>query len=187
MIPTPAPSQLLAAMAALVVLAAGARSSLAQRAGESGLLDPKSGRFANLFTNEPARDPDTVAAPAAKVFAALPAVYEALPLPLSLVDTSSSARMLGGVRITVRRPLGGNRLSMLLECGTGIHGPNAERYTLQVTAMSVVQPLDATRSLVQTRVEGSATPNGLSTSVRCTSTGRLEELILGQLRKELGL
>jgi hypothetical protein len=40
---------------------------------------------------------------------------------------------------------------------------------------------------VQTRVEGTASPNGLSTTVRCSSTGRLEERFAELLRKELGL
>jgi hypothetical protein len=170
----------------LVVLGGAARPAAAQRAGESGgAIDAKSGRFASIVAGEPARAPDTVAVSDARAFAALPAVFEALPVPLSVVDSSS--KVMGALRVLVRRPIGGQRLSLLLECGTGNYGPNAERYTVQLTLLAFVRPVDATHSEVQTRVEGTASPNGLSTTVRCSSTGRLEERFAELLRKELGL
>lgn len=172
--------------AVIVALIAGVRPAAAQRAGESGLIDIKSGRFStNVFANEPARDPDTLAAPIAKVWAALPTVYEALGVPLTLVDTTY--RVLGAVRVTVRRPIAGNRLSLLLECGTGIYGPVAERYTVQLTLVSAVRAIDDTHAALETRVEGNAAQNGVNTSVRCGSTGRLEEKVAQLVRKELGL
>jgi hypothetical protein len=169
----------------LLVLAA-ARPAAGQRAGESGgAIDMKSGRFANVFANGPARAPDTLAVSEARVFAAMPAVFAALPVPLSVVDSSS--KVMGALRVSVRRPIGGQRLSLLLECGTGNYGPNAERYSVQLTLLAVARAIDSTHSEVQTRVEGNASPNGLSTTVRCSSTGRLEERFAELLRKELGL
>ncbi|HEY2026176.1 MAG TPA: hypothetical protein VGG78_04160 [Gemmatimonadaceae bacterium] len=158
----------------------------AQRAGESGLIDPRSGRFSTrVFANEPARDPDTLSASAATVWAALPAVYDTLAVPLTLVDTAS--RVLGAVRVAVRRPIAGNRLSFLLECGTGVYGPAADSYAVQLTLVSVVRPVDATHSALETRVEGDAAQNGVNSSVHCGSTGRLEAKVVQLLRKELGL
>lgn len=178
------PGRILGGAAVLLALAAAPAS--AQRAGESGwAIDIKSGRYGTVFSAEPARAPDTVATTDAHVFAVLPKVFEAIGVPLSVVDTSS--KVMGALRVPVRRPIGGQRLSLLLECGTGSYGPNAERYTVQLTLLAAVHAVDAAHTEVQTRVEGNASPNGLSTVVKCMSTGRLEDRFAEQLRKELGL
>ena len=173
---------------AIILLVTGVawRPAAAQRAGENGgAIDLKSGRFANVFSTEPARAPDTLATTDAQVFAVLPKVFEAIGVPLSVVDTSS--KVMGALRVPVRRPIGGQRLSLLLECGTGSYGPNAERYTVQITLLAAVRAVDAGHTEVQTRVEGNASPNGLSTVVKCMSTGRLEDRFTELLKKELGL
>jgi len=112
-------------------------------------------------------------------------VFEAIGVPLSVVD--SGTKVMGALRVPVRRPIGGQRLSLLLECGTGSYGPNAERYSVQLTLLAAVRAVDAGHAEVQTRVEGNASPNGLSTVVKCMSTGRLEDRFTEQLKKELGL
>ena len=173
---------------AILLLVAGAawQPAAAQRAGETGgAIDLKSGWFGSVFSTEPAHTPDTLATTDAHVFAVLPKVFEAIGVPLSVVDTNS--KVMGALRVPVRRPIGGQRLSLLLECGTGSYGPNAERYTVQLTLLAAVRAVDAGHTEVQTRVEGNASPNGLSTVVKCLSTGRLEERFTEQLKKELGL
>jgi hypothetical protein len=156
----------------------------AQRAGESGgAIDSKSGRFLNEFSGVPAHAPDTLAVSDARVFAALPAVFAALAVPLTVVD--SSAKAMGAVRVLVRRPIAGQRLSLLLECGTGTYGPNAERYSVQLTLVARARAIDSSHAEVLTMARGDAAPNGLSTSVGCASSGRLEEKFVELLRKEV--
>ena len=169
-------------VAALLIL--GSAGADAQRAGESGgAIDSKSGRFLNEFSAVPARVPDTLAASDARVFAALPAVFTRLAVPLTVID--SSAKAMGAVRVLVRRPIAGQRLSLLLECGTGSYGPNAERYSVQLTLVARARAIDSTHTELTTIVRGDASPNGLSTSVNCASSGRLEEQFAELLRKEL--
>ena len=171
---------------ALFLLAAvvAAPAAHAQRAGEaSGLFDPKSGRFGSSVGDESGRVPDTLAVPAARVWALLPAVYEEIGVPLSVVDSTNL--YLGAVRVTTRRPVAGLRLSMIIECGTGNYGPNAERYTVQLTVLTGVHSIDAGHTSIESRVMGNASPNGLSGSVRCGSNGMLEEKILSVLRDKL--
>jgi hypothetical protein len=173
------------AWGAAAILALGATRAGAQRAGESGgAIDSKSGRFLGEFSRVPARPPDTLAVSEERAFAALPAVFTALAVPLTVVD--SSAKAMGAVRVLVRRPISGQRLSMLLECGTGNYGPNAERYSVQLTLVARAKAIDSTHTEVLTMVRGDAAPNGLSTSVACASTGRLEDRFAELLRKELG-
>lgn len=168
----------------LLVTVVAAPAARAQRAGEaSGLFDPKSGRFGSSVGEEAGRVPDTLDVPAARAWAMLPAVFEELGVPLSVVDSSNL--YLGAVRVTTRRPVGGLRLSMIIECGTGNYGPNAERYTVQLTVLSGVHSIDAGHSTIESRVMGNASPNGLSGSVRCGSNGALEERIVSVLRDKL--
>ena len=156
----------------------------AQRAGEaSTLFDTRSGRFTGALVAESTREPDTLAFGAAKVWAALPGVYSELGVLITIAD--SAGQYLGAVRVTTRRPVGGLRLSMILECGTGNYGPIAERYTVQLTLLSGVHAIDATHSTIETRVAGSASPNGLSTTVKCGSNGALEEKLVAILREQL--
>jgi hypothetical protein len=169
---------------AAAIVALGAGRVEAQRAGESGgAIDAKSGRFLTEFTGVPARAPDTLAVSEARVFAALPAVFTTLAVPLTVVD--SAAKAMGAVRVLVRRPIGGQRLSLLLECGTGNYGPNAERYSVQLTLVARARAIDSTHTEVLTMVRGDAAPNGLSTSVSCASSGRLEERFAELLKKEV--
>lgn len=168
--------------AAMMVFAAGRVD--AQRAGESGgAIDARSGRFLNEFTGVPARAPDTLAVSDARVFAALPAVFSALAVPLTVVD--SSAKAMGAVRVLVRRPIAGDRLSLLLECGTGAYGSNAEHYSVKLTLLARARAIDSTHTEVLTMVRGDAAPNGVSTSVSCASSGRLEDRFAELLRKEV--
>lgn len=173
------------AWVAAAVVAVGAARAEAQRAGESGgAIDSKSGRFLTEFSGVPARAPDTLRVTEDRAFAALPAVFTALAVPLTVID--SSAKAMGAVRVLVRRPISGQRLSLLLECGTGNYGPNAERYSVQLTLVARVKAVDATHTEVLTMVRGDAAPNGLNTTVGCASTGRLEDRFAELLRKELG-
>ena len=169
---------------AAAFIALGAGRVEAQRAGESGgAIDSKSGRFLNEFNGVPAHAPDTLAVSQDRVFASLPAVFAALAVPLTVVD--STAKAMGAVRVLVRRPIAGQRLSLLLECGTGTFGPNAERYSVQLTLVARANAIDSTHTEVLTMARGDASPNGLSTSVNCASSGRLEERFAELLRKEV--
>ena len=171
-------------LGAIGVLAAFgvAPSAQAQRAGEvTTTFDPRSGRFGGEL-GAGSRTPDTLEVSADRLWSALPGAYAELGVPLTVVD--SAAHSLGSQAVS-RRPVGGLRLSRILECGTGSYGPNAERYTVQLTVLSAVQPVDAKRSVLITRVGGTAAPNGLNSSVKCESNGALEDRLVSILRTRL--
>ena len=172
------------ALAVLFALPAMSGTLAAQTTLPQGSpFDPKTGHFAASMPNE-ARPADTLAATRAKAWEALNAVYSQLGLALTIVDTGS--HVIGAVRVTQRHPVAGERLSRILECGTGQYGPNAERYTVQITVVSAVGPVGEKQTSLATRVGGTAAPNGLNSSVNCASTGVLEEKILDLMRKTLG-
>jgi hypothetical protein len=160
-----------------------APSASAQRAGEvTTTFDPRSGRFGGEL-GAGSRAPDTLAVTADRLWAVLPDAYAELGVPLTVVDTA--AHYLGARSVTMRRPVGGLRLSRIVECGSGSFGPNAEHYTVHLTVLSAVQTVDATHSLIVTTVGGSAAPNGLSSSVKCETNGALEDKLLSVLRARL--
>src|SRR4051794_40421341 len=105
-------------------LAATAIPVHAQGSARAGPFDPRSGRFATSLPNEVTRAPDTLSASADKVWAAITKAYTELGIPVTVVDTE--LKVVGALRATQRRPVGGERLSRVLECGTGPYGPNAE-------------------------------------------------------------
>lgn len=164
---------------ALLALCLASTAASAQ-SGHFGTFDPRSGRFAAAFAAEPARAADTLALSAPAAWVAISRAYERLGIPLTVVDSES--HVIGALRATQRRAIAGERLSRLLDCGLGSYGPNADRYTVQLTALSGVQALSDGRSVVETRVSGIASPNGLSSSVNCASTGALEDRVSTELR-----
>jgi hypothetical protein len=178
-------SVLFFSLMALVALPAIASTASAQGAARVGPFDPRSGRFSSVVTADPVRPPDTVAVSRDKVWAALIQVYADLGVPLTVADTES--HVIGALRVVQRKPIGGQRLSRLLECGESAYGPNAERYTVQLTSLSAVQALGAKMTTIDTRVGATATANGQSAGVACASSGVLEEKVTAMLRKALGL
>lgn len=156
----------------------------AQGAARAGPFDPRSGKFGGVISSEAARAPDTVAVSSDRVWSALSQVYSQLGIQLSVADTES--HVIGALRVVQRRPVAGERLSRLLECGTGPYGANAERYTVQLTVLTSLQSIGDKLSTIDTRVAGTAAPNGLNSTVACASSGVLEEKVTELVRKALG-
>ncbi|MFL5605868.1 MAG: hypothetical protein ACJ8AD_05445 [Gemmatimonadaceae bacterium] len=172
----------LMALVGTTVIALGAPLR-AQDGRPTGTFDLKSGRFGRNF-GEAQRPPDTLTIASSRVWAALPAVYAALDIPLSVADTGS--HVIGAMYLSRRRPIGGERLSRLLSCGDSSFGPNADHYEVQFTALSLVTPIDSAHSALTIAVNGVALANGNSQRIACNTTGRLERRILEELRKISG-
>ncbi len=171
-------------MAVLALPALGSASS-AQGVARVGPFDPRAGRFSTVISSDAARAPDTLAVSSDKVWAALIQVYADLGIPLTVADTEN--HVLGALRVVQRKPVGGVRLSRLLECGESAYGPNAERYTVQFTALTAMQSVGEKRTAIDTRVVGTATATGSSAGVACASSGVLEEKLTAMLRSVLGV
>lgn len=118
--------------------------------------------------------------PVDSVWAALPAAYDEIGIPVKTMDTD--ARLIGNRNLRVRGRLAGMRLSRIVDCGSGQMGSaNADTYTVTLEVVTTLQP-QPVGALVETWVAGFATPEGVSAqAVRCTSTGRLEERLLEAL------
>ncbi|MDB4916711.1 MAG: hypothetical protein JWM95_4355 [Gemmatimonadetes bacterium] len=148
---------------------------------EQGPFDPKTGLYGTAVTVRSTRAPDTLYASPSKIWNSLVKIYAEFGVPLTVADTSRS--VLGAIRVNQRKPIAGKRLSMLLECGSSAYGENADRYAVKLTWLTHVEELEDKRSVLEMRVSGDASPLGMSSTVTCASTGKLEELVAAALKK----
>jgi hypothetical protein len=123
-----------------------------------------------------------VAAPLPRTWAALEAAYHDLGIDVT-VRVPDEGR-LGSVGLRLVR-LDGHRASYYVDCGTDLSGPVADDARVLVTVTSGVQAQES-GSLVATRLDAEARRRNADEGVRdCTSTGKLEALILEHVRTHL--
>jgi hypothetical protein len=129
---------------------------------------------------------DAVQATPEAAWEALPKAYADLGIPVT--EVSDAARALGNSRFLVARRLGETPLSRYLECGSGLTGPFADRYRIEMLIRTSIVPAETGSVRVDTYVEASArNPEGSSnTSVACASTQRLEREIAERVRFHVG-
>jgi hypothetical protein len=127
----------------------------------------------------------TIAASRDAVWAALPAAYEALGLPLSFKEDAGFR--LGNDQIKARRALNGVQMRTILDCGSDLNGEKAETYDIKLTIeTSVAAAGDAAE--VTTMVSGlGRSPNFGNNDITCSTKGELEKRILKHVRTTLGL
>jgi len=137
------------------------------------------------FTNAVSSVWDSVVArPRAAIWAVMPDVFETLGIEATTVDPRSFVIGNPGSRVTL---IGGSpRLSAYLQCGTGLVGPNADRYdvTLQVMVQLMGDPSGGT--LLRTTLDAYARPRDSSGDpIHCSSQRTLERRILDLVGVEL--
>ena len=112
-----------------------------------------------------------------QVWRTMPAVFEALGIPLTMIDPKK--HLIGNEGFKLRQQLGTVRLSKYIECGTTQIGPNADSYEVYMTIMTDVQPAEAGGAKISTVFEASARPINFSQEYsRCSSKGVLEPKIV---------
>jgi hypothetical protein len=108
-----------------------------------------------------------------RVWGALSAVYDSLPVPVALLERRN--HVIGNEGFKVRRRLGKTALSKYLECGQSQMEPNADEYEITLAVLSRAVASDSQTTIVTTTVKASA--KGLQFAgqfSQCTSTGALE-------------
>lgn len=119
---------------------------------------------------------DTVTAAADSLWVELPKVYD--KLGIDDVGQDPSKWLFGNNGFTVRRHLGGERLSHFLRCGSTMTGDVADQYDIHMSVLTQIQPVSSDASVVRSRVQATAIPRSHSgNAVECSTTGKLEERI----------
>jgi hypothetical protein len=144
------------------------------------------GATGSTMTMTQADDPSrrTFAAPDARVWDALPAVYQTLGLPIT--DRNVQARSIGTTSFKVRRRLGDAPLSRYLDCGDTQGSPSANSYEVLLTVTTRLVPAAGDSTAVSTTVTAQARPVFVSGEyVNCGSTRALEKRFFDILNVEL--
>lgn len=125
-----------------------------------------------------------VAAPAARVWNVLPAVYQTLGLPIT--DRNVQSQSIGTTSFKVRRRLGDAPLSRYLDCGDTQGSPSANSYDVLLTVTTRLAPAAGDSTTVSTTVAAQARPVFVSGEyVNCGSTRALERRFFDLLNVEL--
>lgn len=119
--------------------------------------------------------------PASRVWPMLPSVYSVLSIPLSVVD--STHQFVVGT-VSMRRSFSDEPVSSLVDCGSSITGPNADNFTVRMKLTTQVEAASPEAARVRTIVDASGTGSA-GLTVRCASTGVLEQQIVARLRQGL--
>lgn len=129
---------------------------------------------------------DVIHATPEAVWAVLPKAYADVGIPVR--EVSDASRTLGNPRFLVSRRLGDTPLSRYLECGSGITGPFADRYRIEMLIRTAVVPDPQGGVHVETYVDAKGrNPEGSSnTQVACASTQHLEREIAQRVRALAG-
>jgi hypothetical protein len=161
--------------------AAGGQTTSAPEVARSVDLTTKDGRLlvAGVLIHQSTdvfRGED-VDGPAAKLWTALPAVYDQLGLPVNGVDTEK--RAVAAVNFRARVQLAKVRLSQYVDCGAAsTFGRAADSYTITFNIATQVVPITDTRATVATLVQAFGRPSSnAGDPIHCTSTGMLEAKI----------
>lgn len=119
--------------------------------------------------------------PVSRVWPLVVSAYSVLDIPLIAADTVS--RAVTG-QIVARRQFGGRPMELLVNCGTSMTGPNAATYLVNIKLTSRVAAATPGTTSLRTVVDASgAGTNGLT--VRCSSSGALEQLLLDRVNTGL--
>ena len=118
---------------------------------------------------------------AATVWGAVPRAYAALEIPLEGIDTGH--RFLVGV-VFVRRAFANKPLSYYVNCGSTLVGPNANTYNVRLHLQTQVDSVGPSASSVRTILNATGASDG-GITVRCSSTGDVERLIVARVKELL--
>lgn len=124
---------------------------------------------------------DTIYASVDSIWAALPAIYTALSIPLTTADPQTLR--FGNEGMKIRRRLGETSLIKLLDCGRTQIGQNADSYEIVMSVVTTLARAGIHTTVVSTGVEASGKPMQFGGSeTRCRTKGELERLIALALR-----
>ncbi len=125
-----------------------------------------------------------IAAPAARIWNALPAVYKTLGLPIT--DRNPEGNSMGTTSYKVRRHLGNVPLSRYIDCGSTQGTSSADTYEVLLNVTTRLAPVSGDTTAVSTTVDAMARPVFVSGEyINCGSTRALEKRFFDALNVEL--
>jgi hypothetical protein len=123
--------------------------------------------------------------PLERVWAILPSVYDSLGIAPAEVNAAS--RAITASNLKVRRRLGTELLTRILDCGSGQGGPSAETYEIVMTVRTQLKAAGAAATTLASEIGATGKPVAfVGDYVRCTSKTTLEQKIVDAVKRKLG-
>ncbi len=124
-------------------------------------------------------------APAKDGFDATAAVLDSLAIPVG--PRQPAAGIIGNGQIRTQRRFAGQRMSRWLDCGGGAVGPTADVYQISLALLGMLRPAgsDSTELRVVLAAGAQDFAGPLGDPISCSSSGALEERILGLVARRL--
>lgn len=107
---------------------------------------------------------------------------------IELEVRNADAGLIGNGRIKTQRRFAGDRISAWLDCGAGGRGMHADTYRVSISILGMVRAITPTSTEVRLAFAAGAQDfaGPLGDPISCSSTGRLEERLLGKMAALLG-
>ena len=136
------------------------------------------------FTGRPASVQDTILRESpTRVWGVLPAVFATLGVPTRTLEPAAYTIGLESGRVA---RIEGSRLSLHLECGNGILGPNADHYDVTMTLLVQLAGHASGGTTVRTTLDAYARPRASSGEpLHCASSRTLERRLMELVQLEL--
>jgi hypothetical protein len=117
-----------------------------------------------------------LAYPIDRVWKVMPAVFDSVAVPVSLLDPQTHT--MGNRGFKLRGKLGKVGLGRYIDCGTTQIGPNAESYDITLTLTTALSTTSGGATAMTIDLEASAKPLAFSQEpFRCSTKGALEQRV----------
>jgi hypothetical protein len=145
----------------------------------------QSAETGTLMGERPHASVASIAAPPAAVYAAAKKVYAAFDVPLKY--DSPATGQLGNDNFFKSRSFAGRPMTELADCGSGMTGPKAASYRINISLMTQIVPDGKGGTKLQTTFVpmGQDVAGGSSDKIPCGTTGRLEQLFNDKVSAEV--
>lgn len=119
-----------------------------------------------------------IGAPVDKVYQASLAVFSALGIPVNTKDPRKG--IVAATRFAKVHMLAGNQLAQYFSCGTGMTGPHANEWRLEIAVAALIDPGGPgnTKLRLSTVASGQDVEGSAKAPLPCYSTGGLEATLL---------
>jgi len=176
------------AVVSVVLLSACASSgpSVASRPDQTLRIPSSNATGGSTITIAQTESPSQriIPASAARIWDALPRVYQTLGLPIT--DRNADSRTIGTTSFKVRRRLGNVPLSRYIDCGSTQGSASADSYEVLLSLTTRLTPGASDSTEVSTTLDAMARPVFVSGEyINCGSTRALEKRFFDLLSVEL--
>jgi hypothetical protein len=139
-----------------------------------------------LLAERPRASVATIAAPPAAVWLAVKKVFADWEIPVTVENPST--HQIGNQNFFKSRQIGGKSMTDFVDCGSGMTGPKAASYRIYISLLTDVagDGKGGTTVHVTFVPMGQDVAGGSTDRIPCGTTGRLEQLVLDQVKASVG-